>query len=54
MGDGSKQNEGIHLSVYAFTPSDVELLITALSAKGERDIILNALFTLRKEDLEFI
>lgn len=49
MGDGSKQalmGEGIHLSVYAFTlllPSeeqtDVELLITALSAKGEKDII---------------
>lgn len=33
MGDGSKQNEGIHLSVYAFTPSDVELLITALNER---------------------
>jgi hypothetical protein len=39
MGDGNKQNESIHLSVYAFTPSDVELLITAFSAKGEKDII---------------
>ena len=33
MGDGSKQNEGIQLSVYAFTPSDVELLITALNER---------------------
>lgn len=33
MGDGSKQNEGIHLSVYAFSISDVELLITALTER---------------------
>ena len=33
MGDGSKQNEGIHLSVYAFSTSDVELLITALNER---------------------
>jgi AAA+ superfamily predicted ATPase len=33
MGDGSKQNEGIHLSVYAFSTSDVELLITALTKR---------------------
>jgi hypothetical protein len=37
MGDGSKQNKGIHLSVYAFSPSvlpkdGVDLLITALRA----------------------
>jgi hypothetical protein len=33
MGDGSKQNEGIHLSVYAFSTSDVELLIKALDER---------------------
>lgn len=33
MGDGSKQNEGIHLSVYAFSTSDVELLIKALNER---------------------
>jgi hypothetical protein len=31
MGDGSKQNEGLHLSVYAFSPTDVDLLINALT-----------------------
>ena len=31
MGDGSKQNEGLHLNVYAFSPSDVDLLISALT-----------------------
>lgn len=31
MGDGSKQNEGLHLSVYAFSPSDVDLLVKALT-----------------------
>ena len=30
-GDGSKQNEGIHLSVYAFSTFDVELLIKAFN-----------------------
>ena len=30
MGDGSKQNDGIHLSVYSFSKSDVDLLIKAL------------------------
>lgn len=30
MGDGSKQNEGLHLSVYAFSNSDINLLLTAL------------------------
>ncbi len=30
---GSKQNESIHLSVYAFTLSDVELLIIALNER---------------------
>lgn len=33
MGDGSKQNEGNQLSVYAFTTSDVQLLITALNER---------------------
>jgi hypothetical protein len=33
MGDGSRQNKGIHLSVYAFTPEDVELLINVLETK---------------------
>jgi hypothetical protein len=31
MGDGSKQNEGLHLSVYAFSATDISLLIDALS-----------------------
>jgi hypothetical protein len=30
MGDGSKQNEGLHLSIYAFSDSDVNLLKNAL------------------------
>jgi hypothetical protein len=30
MGDGSKQNEGLHLSVYAFSQSNVEILTDAL------------------------
>jgi LAGLIDADG DNA endonuclease family len=30
MGDGFRQNKGIHLSVYAFTPEEVELLISVL------------------------
>lgn len=30
MGDGSKQNEGLHLSVYAFSQSNVDLLTDAL------------------------
>jgi LAGLIDADG DNA endonuclease family len=33
MGDGSKQNLGLHLSVYAFTKEDVNLLIEALEFK---------------------
>jgi len=31
MGDGSKHNEGLHLSVYAFSTSEVELLVYALT-----------------------
>jgi hypothetical protein len=30
MGDGSKQNEGLHLSVYAFSQTNVDLLTDAL------------------------
>lgn len=30
-GDDNKQNEGIHLSVYAFSTFDVELLIKAFN-----------------------
>lgn len=33
MGDGSRQNDGLHLSVYAFTNSDVNLLIKVLTDK---------------------
>ncbi len=33
MGDGSLQNLGLHLSVYAFTCSEVELLIDAFETK---------------------
>lgn len=33
MGDGSRQNKGMHLSVYAFTSEDVELLINVLETK---------------------
>lgn len=33
MGDGSRQNLGLHLSVYAFSPSEVELLINTLETK---------------------
>jgi len=33
MGDGSKQNLGLHLSVYAFTKEDVNLLIEVLELK---------------------
>lgn len=33
MGDGSHQNNGIHLNVYAFTPEYVELLINVLETK---------------------
>jgi len=31
MGDGSKLNLGLHLSVYAFSSSDVDLLVKALT-----------------------
>jgi hypothetical protein len=31
MGDGSLQNKGLHLSVYAFSQSDVTFLIKALT-----------------------
>lgn len=34
MGDGSKQNSGLHLSVYAFTDKDVQLLVDALVKMG--------------------
>jgi len=33
MGDGSKQNKGLHLSVYAFTPKDIKLLLDVLETK---------------------
>lgn len=33
MGDGSKQNKGLHLSVYAFTAKDINLLIDVLETK---------------------
>lgn len=34
MCDGSKQGQGVHLSVYAFNELDVQRLIGALSAMG--------------------
>ena len=34
MGDGSKQNHGLHLSVYAFSDKDVQLLMDALTQMG--------------------
>jgi hypothetical protein len=34
MGDGSKQNSGVHLSVYDFTDTDVKLLMDALVLMG--------------------
>jgi hypothetical protein len=33
MGDGSRQNLGLHLSVYAFTWDEVRLLISVLENK---------------------
>jgi len=30
MGTGSTQNEGLHLSVYSFSTSDEDLLVSAL------------------------
>lgn len=33
MGDGSRHNLGLHLSVYAFTLSEVQLLINVLELK---------------------
>jgi len=33
MGDGSKQNKGLHLSVYVFTPKDIKLLLDVLETK---------------------
>ena len=33
MGDGSRKNKGMHLSIYAFTSKDVELLINVLETK---------------------
>ena len=33
MGDGSKHNLGLHLSVYAFSKKDVNLLINTLEIK---------------------
>lgn len=33
MGDGSRQNRGLHLSVYAFTLNEVQLLINVLKTK---------------------
>ena len=42
MGDGSKQNDGIHLSVYAFSNFDVDLLITALNEKFNLDCSIHS------------
>lgn len=33
MGDGSRQNRGLHLSVYAFTWDEVKLLMSVLENK---------------------
>jgi type VI protein secretion system component VasA len=33
MGDGSLHNKGLHLSVYAFTTEEVNLLIKVLEHK---------------------
>lgn len=33
MGDGSRHNKGIHLSVYAFTSDEVKLLMKVLEIK---------------------
>jgi LAGLIDADG DNA endonuclease family len=33
MGDGSSQNTGLHLSVYAFTTVEVKLLMNVLKEK---------------------
>jgi len=33
MGDGSRQNSGLHLNVYAFSPTEVKLLIDVLETK---------------------
>jgi hypothetical protein len=33
MGDGSRQNKGLHLSVYSFTIDEVNLLIKVLNIK---------------------
>lgn len=41
MWDGSKQNEGLHLSVYAFSSSDVNLLIDALSSNFNLKCIIH-------------
>lgn len=31
MGDGSKQNEGLHLNTYGFNLEDIKLLVDALN-----------------------
>jgi hypothetical protein len=41
MGDGSRQNEGLNLSVYAFTSSDIDLLIKALNFNFNVEITLH-------------
>lgn len=33
MGDGSRQNDGMHLSIYAFTNAECTLLLNALTNK---------------------
>jgi LAGLIDADG DNA endonuclease family len=33
MVDDSKQNKGLHLSVYAFTPKEIKFLINVLENK---------------------
>lgn len=41
MGDGSKQNEGMHLSVYAFDKDECNLLIEALKYNFELNCTLH-------------
>jgi len=41
MGDGSKQNEGLHLSVYAFSQTNVDLLTDALKNRYDLHCTIN-------------
>lgn len=45
IGHGSKQNKGLHLSIYNFTSIECELLIKALSSKWELKCSVPALQT---------